>query len=81
MGANHRETKAQGWDKKYSSKPTKHTRRKTLSKPGVANMAKLRATRDATSKKKCNKMREQIEKRRLHKISKLWSHLRLMKRT
>ena len=54
---------------------------KTLAKPGVANMAKWRATRDATSNEKCNKMREQIEKRRLHKISKLWSHPQVMKRT
>ncbi|WZZ34985.1 hypothetical protein YC2023_018386 [Brassica napus] len=49
---------------------------KTLSKPEVANMAKWRATRDATSDEKCNKIREQREKRRLHKISKLWSHPR-----
>ncbi|KAF2538144.1 hypothetical protein F2Q68_00019684 [Brassica cretica] len=50
--------------------PTKHTQRKTLSKSGVANMAKGRATRDASNDVRCNEMREQREKRRRNEISK-----------
>ena len=37
-----RETRDQNWDQKHSSKSTEHTRRRTLSKLGVANMAKGR---------------------------------------
>ena len=36
---------------------------KILFKPGVANMAKWRATRDATSNEKCNKMKNKKRKR------------------
>ena len=36
-------------------------------------MAKWKATRDTTVDEKCNEMREQREKKRLHKISKLWN--------
>ena len=42
--ANPRETWAQTWDQKQSSKSTEHTRRRTLSKPRVANMANGRVT-------------------------------------
>ncbi|WZY84754.1 hypothetical protein YC2023_031138 [Brassica napus] len=47
--------------------------KENTSNPGVANMAKWKATRDTTSDEKCNEMREQKEKNRLHKISKLWN--------
>ena len=63
MEANHWETRAQAWDQKQPSKPTKHTQRKTLSKARMANTVKGRATRDADSNKRCNEMREQWEKK------------------
>ena len=70
METNHRENRAQAWYHKQPSKPTEHTRRKTLSKPGVANMVEMRATRDASSNENCNKMREQRGNGKQNEISK-----------
>ena len=39
----------------------------------IQNMAKWKATRNATSDEKQNEMSEQREKKRLHKINKLWN--------
>ncbi|WZZ09168.1 hypothetical protein YC2023_095089 [Brassica napus] len=52
---------------------------KTLSKPGVANMAKERATKDVISDEKCKDMKEQRDKKRQNKINKPWNNPRAMK--
>ncbi|KAF3534204.1 hypothetical protein DY000_02036358 [Brassica cretica] len=44
--------------------------KKALSKLRVANMAKLRDTRDASSDESCNEMREHIGKERQNEIGK-----------
>ena len=38
-------------------------------KPGVANMAKGRATRDVISDERCNEMKEQKDKKRQNEIN------------
>ena len=74
--ANPRETRAQTWDQKQSSKSTEHTRRRTLSKPGVTNMAKEKSHRDASSDESCNEMKEHKWKGRQNEIIKSWSRPR-----
>ncbi|KAF3499772.1 hypothetical protein F2Q69_00041706 [Brassica cretica] len=54
---------------------------KTLSKPGVANMAKGRATRDVISDERYNEMRGQRDKKRQNEINKPWSHSHPMKKS
>ena len=48
-----------------------YTKNKALSKLRVANMAKLRDTRDASSDESCNEMREHIGKEKQNEIGKL----------
>ena len=48
--------------------------------PGVANMAKRRATRDVISDERCSEMREQRDKNRQNEINKPLSHPRAMKK-
>ncbi|KAF3534110.1 hypothetical protein DY000_02037729 [Brassica cretica] len=54
----------------------KHTRRRTLSKPGVTNMAKEKSHRDASSDESCNEMKEHKWKSRQNEIIKSWSRPR-----
>ena len=44
-------------------------------------MAKERATKDVISDERCNKMREQRDKKRQNEINKPWSHPRAMKKS
>ncbi|WZZ26967.1 hypothetical protein YC2023_010368 [Brassica napus] len=68
-------------NRKHNHQRTKHTQRKTLSKLGVANLAKGRATRDVINDERCNEMREQSDKKRQNEINKPWSHPRAMEKS